>query len=140
MHVEGGYTLSKGECHMELKLKINGDERLFESGKITMKLFRKATRIRREFMNEELFGVGYPESDFDKAISFIVEYFGNKFTIDEFWDGFEINDSTEFFSFFLRVLNNIETNEEKQEFFNQLNDVIANNNDVKDSPPSNPKS
>lgn len=130
---------------MELQLNINGEKRLFESGKITMKLFRKATRIHRQFVKEELFGEDFPESDFDKAVSFIVEYFGNQFTIDEFWDGYEISDSTEFFGFFLRVLNHIQTNEEKQEFFKQFQEMQDGNNDGSaegetPSPPSNTKS
>lgn len=105
---------------MKLTLNIEGKERSFLSSKITMRQFKQGSNLLRELMAGELFGEDYPESDYDKVISFVCDRFDNQFTMDEFWDGFEIQDSTDFFTFIHRVLQDVQTNEEKQKLMNEI--------------------
>lgn len=98
---------------MELKLIIDEKEKTFRTGKITTRMFRKATDIRKSFVNGEFLGENYGSEDLDQAIDFIVEYFGKQFTYDEFLDGNMVDDSGDFMVLFLKVLYNIQTNEDK---------------------------
>ena len=98
---------------MELKLTLDGKEKVYKSGIITVRMFRRATEVRKAFIDEKFLGENYPATDLDEAVQFIVEYFGNQFSVDDFYDGFMISDAQDLMVFFFKVLNNIQTNEEK---------------------------
>ena len=98
---------------MELVLQLGEKETTFRTGKITVRMFRRATEVRKAFIDEKFLGENYPATDLDEAVQFIVEYFGNQFTVDDFYDGIMFADAQEFVLLFLKVLNNIQTNEEK---------------------------
>ena len=98
---------------MELTLVLNEKETIFRTGKITVRMFRRATEVRKAFIDEKFLGENYPATDLDEAVQFIVEYFGNQFSVDDFYDGFMISDAQDLMVFFFKMLNNIQTNEEK---------------------------
>ena len=98
---------------MELVLVLNEKETTFRTGKITVRMFRRATEVRKAFIDEKFLGENYPSTDLDEAVQFIVEYFGNQFSVDDFYDGFMVSDAQDLMVFFFKVLNNIQTNEEK---------------------------
>lgn len=98
---------------MELKLILDGKEKTFRSGKITTRMFRRATEIRKAFVGGDFLGENYGGEDLDGAIDFIVEYFGKQFTFDDFLDGYLLEDSADFMVLFLKVLYNVQTNEDK---------------------------
>jgi len=93
---------------MELKLKLNGKEKVFKSKTITFGIFRKGTEYL-EVIGETFLATGYPRNELDEAVDFIVNYFGC--TEEEFENGFEMTDSIDFFNLFQDVLNNIQLND-----------------------------
>ena len=98
---------------MELKLTLNGKEKSYKSGIITGRMFRRSVEVRKQFFDGELMGENYGVDQLDEVVEFIVDYFGRQFTVDDFYDGFMFADAQEFVLLFLKVLNNIQTNEEK---------------------------
>lgn len=97
---------------MELKLKLNGKAKVFKSKKITFNIFRKSVEYLSSF-GETFLADGYPQSDLEEAVDFIVEYFGC--TKEEFNDGFEMLDSIDFFRLFQAILQNIQLNDGRRE-------------------------
>lgn len=93
---------------MELKLKLNGKTKTFKSKKITFGIFRKSVEYLGT-LGETFLGDNYPQKELDEAVGFIVEYFGC--TQEEFYDGFEMLDSIDFFSLFQAILHNIQMND-----------------------------
>ena len=98
---------------MELKLTLNGKEKVYKSGIITGRMFRRSVEVRKQFFDGELLGENFGTDELDEVVEFFVEYFGRQFTVDEFYDGFMIGDAQEFVLFLMKVLHNIQTNEEK---------------------------
>ena len=98
---------------MELKLTLNGKEKVYKSGIITGRMFRRSVEVRKQFLAGELLGENFGTDELDEVVEFFVEYFGRQFTVDEFYDGFMIGDAQEFVLFLMKVLHNIQTNEEK---------------------------
>ncbi|MDW5524631.1 hypothetical protein R6Z02_12805 [Carnobacterium maltaromaticum] len=93
---------------MELKLKLDGKTKTFKSKKITFGIFRKSVEYLGT-LGETFLGDNYPQKELDEAVDFIVEYFGC--TKEEFYDGFEMLDSIDFFSLFQAILHNIQMND-----------------------------
>ena len=100
---------------MELKLTLNGKEKSYKSGIINGRMFRRSVEVRKQFLAGELLGENFGTDELDEVVEFFVEYFGRQFTVDEFYDGFMIGDAQEFVLFLMKVLHNIQTNEEKFE-------------------------
>ena len=98
---------------MELKLTLNGKEKSYKSGIINGRMFRRSVEVRKQFFDGELLGENFGTDELDEVVEFFVEYFGRQFTVDEFYDGFMIGDAQEFVLFLMKVLHNIQTNEEK---------------------------
>ena len=98
---------------MELKLTLDGKEKAYKSGIITGRMFRRSVEVRKQFLAGELLGENFGTDELDEVVEFFVEYFGRQFTVDEFYDGFMIGDAQEFVLFLMKVLHNIQTNEEK---------------------------
>ena len=98
---------------MELKLTLNGKEKVYKSGIITGRMFRRSVEVRKQFFDGELMGENYGVDQLDEVVEFIVDYFGKQFTVDDFYDGFMFADAQEFVLFLMKVLHNIQTNEEK---------------------------
>lgn len=52
----------------------------------------KAKLVRRAFEISETINPNTTKaSDLDEMVQFVVELFGNKFTVDDFWDGIDAN-------------------------------------------------
>ena len=98
---------------MELKLTLNGKEKSYKSGIINGRMFRRSVEVRKQFLAGELLGENFGTDELDEVVEFFVEYFGRQFTVDEFYDGFMIGDAQEFVLFLMKVLHNIQPNEEK---------------------------
>ena len=98
---------------MELKLTLDGKEKTYKSGIINGRMFRRSVEVRKQFLAGELLGENFGTDELDEVVEFFVEYFGRQFTVDEFYDGFMLGDAQEFVLFFVKVLHNIQTNEEK---------------------------
>ena len=98
---------------MELKLTLDGKEKVYKSGIINGRMFRRSVEVRKQFLAGELLGENFGTDELDEVVEFFVEYFGRQFTVDEFYDGFMIGDAQEFVLFLMKVLHNIQMNEEK---------------------------
>ena len=81
---------------MEIVLDINGKETTFKTGKVTVRLYRKTVDLHSAWVAGEFMPKGYTSKDIDQAIEYICEVFGNQFTLDDFLDGYEMNDSLDF--------------------------------------------
>jgi hypothetical protein len=70
---------------MNIKLKINGEERTFVSTFISARSFRQVLEMnkRMDFNNLS------PE-DMDEIVGLIRNIFNNEFTVDEFYDGLPV--------------------------------------------------
>lgn len=100
---------------MELELEIKGKKRKFKSKEITMRTFRDGTVLLTKFNNSEFLDNNYPISELEEAVDLIRLYFGKQFTVDQFMDGFKVEDSQDFMALFSKVLINIQMNDEKRE-------------------------
>lgn|GEM_PF-5836280 len=97
-----------------MELKLNG--KTYKTGTITFGIFRKGTEYLKGLQNQTFLGPEYPLSELDEAVDFIILVYGNNFTTEEFYNGFNMVDSTDFMAFFGSILSNIQMTEEKRHF------------------------
>jgi len=68
---------------MKITLRIDGQNKEFVQEFIPARMFRKTMEIQAKL------GKGFNEKDLDSTVSFMVDVFGNQFTIDQFYDGLD---------------------------------------------------
>ena len=105
---------------MEIEIIIDGKKKVFRSKEITFKVFRKGTEILPKFSSGEFMGDGYPMEELDEAVDLIVDYFGNQFTLEQFYDGFMMDDALDFIVLFKQVLMNIQMNNGKRKMLEEV--------------------
>lgn len=99
---------------MEITLNIKDKEKKFKSKEITFRAFLKGTDLMRKMNSGEFLGDNYDLNEMNEAVELIINYFGNQFTQDDFYDGFKLEDSLDFFALFNEVLINIQMNDGKR--------------------------
>ena len=70
---------------MEVTIKINGKDKTFKTDFISARMFKKTEELQRRADNKE-------DIDLDEVVQYIVDVFGNQFTVDEFYDGVDVAD------------------------------------------------
>lgn len=70
---------------MKVTIKINGKDKTFTTDFISARMFKKTEELQRRAMNKE-------DIDLDEIVQYIVEVYGNQFTMDEFYDGVDVSD------------------------------------------------
>lgn len=72
---------------MEIKLRINGKEKIFKVDSISARMVRRTIEVSDGINFKNL-----KAEELDKLVDYIVELFGNKFTRDEVYDGLSSKD------------------------------------------------
>lgn len=70
---------------MEVTIKINGKDKTFKTNFISARMFKKTEELQRRAENKE-------DIDLDEIVQYIVDVYGNQFTVDEFYDGVDVAD------------------------------------------------
>lgn len=99
---------------MEIVLKLKGKNKKFTSKFITFRSYKLGTELLPKAQEGEFLGDNFPIEELDVAVDLILDVFNNQFTLDEFYDGFEMDDSLDFISLFHEVLLNIQMNNGKR--------------------------
>jgi len=71
---------------MQIKLRIDGQEKTFTNDFVKARVFRNALKMNEKMRIE---GNEISVETFDEMINFIVNVFDNQFTVDDIWDGIE---------------------------------------------------
>ncbi|MGE6515200.1 phage tail assembly chaperone G [Lysinibacillus sphaericus] len=71
---------------MQIKLRINSEEKTFTNDFVKARVFRNALKMNEKMRNE---GNEISVETFDEMIGFVVNVFDNQFTVDDIWDGLE---------------------------------------------------
>lgn len=100
---------------MEIELKLDGKKKKFKSKGITFRTYRVGTELLPKIHNGEFLGDNFPMEELDEAVDVVLNYFNRQFTQDEFYDGFEMEDSLDFITLFHEVLLNIQMDNGKRE-------------------------
>lgn len=100
---------------MEIELKIDNKKKKFKSKGISFRTYRVGTELLPKTEKGEFMGNNFPIEELDEAVNLILNYFNNQFTLDEFNDGFQMEDSLDFISLFWEVLLNIQMDNGKRE-------------------------
>lgn len=100
---------------MEIELIINGKKKKFKSKGITFRTYKLGTELLPKAQNGEFLGDNFPTNELDEAVDLILDFFNKQFTLDEFYDGFNMDDSLDFITLFHEVLLNIQMNNGKRE-------------------------
>lgn len=75
---------------MEVTIKINGKNKTFKTDFISARMFKKTEEFQRK---AEKVRAGQNEDiDLDEIVQYIVDVYGNQFTVDEFYDGVDVAD------------------------------------------------
>lgn len=86
---------------MEIKLRIDGDNKTFTNDFVKARVFRNALKLNDKMSKE---GNKISVETFDEMVGFVVTVFDNRFTIDDFYDGVEAG---ELQSEIMRVFNSV---------------------------------
>lgn len=86
---------------MQIKLRIDGQEKTFTNDFVKARIFRNALKLNEE-MNKK--GNEITVETFDEMMGFVANVFDNQFTVDELWDGLE---GGNFQDEVMRVFNNV---------------------------------
>lgn len=86
---------------MQIKLRIDGQEKTFTNDFVKARVFRNALKMNEEMSKE---GDGITVATFDEMMGFVVNVFDNQFTVDDLWDGLE---GGNFQDEIMRVFNNV---------------------------------
>lgn len=96
-------------------MKIKLGRKTYKSPeKISVRTFAKAIDYSGRIDTGQFLGEGYPVSELEEISEFVVEYFGNAFTIDEFMDGFQVSDGMEFAEMLFEIFQTIQFDAEKR--------------------------
>lgn len=70
---------------MQITLRLNGEDKTFTAGFISARMFRKAVQMQKLFQG----GADLDETVLDEMVGFVVDAYGSRFTLDDFYDGVE---------------------------------------------------
>ena len=59
---------------MELKLTLDGKEKVYKSGIITGRMFRRSVEVRKQFFDGELMGENYGVDQLDEVVEFFTDF------------------------------------------------------------------
>lgn len=100
---------------MEIELLINGKKKKFKSKGITFRTYRIGTELVPKIHEGEFLGDNYPMEELDMAVDLILDFFNKQFTQEDFYDGFQMDDSLDFITLIHEVLLNIQMDNGKRE-------------------------
>jgi hypothetical protein len=75
---------------MQLKLKLNGEEKILHTGFVKAIIFRKWLELKKEINLMDL-----SAEDTDKILGLISEMYDGKVTVDELWEGIHAHELQE---------------------------------------------
>lgn len=75
---------------MQLKLMLNGEEKILHTGFVKGIVFRKWLELKKEINLMDL-----SAEDIDKILGLISEIYDGKVTVNELWEGIHANDLQE---------------------------------------------
>lgn len=104
---------------MELQLTLKGKTKTFKSTKITFKTFKQGTALLKRFNDGDFLENDYDLNDLDDAVQLIVDYYHGQFTVDDFCEGYMMEDSIDFLNLFQTILVNIQMNNGKRELLEE---------------------
>jgi len=88
---------------MEIKLRIDGDNKTFTNDFVKARVFRNALKLNEKMSKE---GNEISVETFDEMVGFVVTVFDNQFTTDDFYDGVQAGElQSEIMHVFNSVLN-----------------------------------
>jgi len=70
---------------MQIKIKIEGKEKIFSPSFISARMVRKTLEIKERLQTN----IG--KKDLDSMVEYMVDLFGNQFSIDDFYDGIPVD-------------------------------------------------
>lgn len=74
---------------MQITLRIDGVEKGFHQDFISGRMFRRTIEMQKLFRTNEAGKNVIDESHIDTLVTYVVELFDKRFTVDQFYDGIE---------------------------------------------------
>ena len=71
---------------MQVKLKMEGKEKTFSPSFISARMVRKTLEIKEQLQSH----IG--KNDLDSVVEYMVDLFGNQFSLDDFYDGVPVDE------------------------------------------------